>query len=156
MSAACGQDTSVAVAVTHILRYLISSWRRAYACAKCSCDTKVNYLSQAVLDVLGRLLGTTHSFRASLWLLFASATKCHLPLTFVLWRCGWKLQHMCWHRYSSHVYRLASTAEPSLGPNLPDHGIVFHTPSTVWFCFYHVMIHVFVIVGLVWLWRQFS
>jgi hypothetical protein len=52
MSAACGQDTSVAVAVTHILRYFISSWRRVYACGKCSCDTKVNYLSQAVLDVL--------------------------------------------------------------------------------------------------------
>jgi len=125
VSAACCQDTSVTIAVTHILRYFVSSWRRVYACGKCSFETKVNYLNQAVNH-------NTDHFRASIWIRFASATKCHLPHTFVLWHCGWKLQHMCWHGYPSHVYRLASIAEPSLGPNLPDHAIVLRTPSRVW------------------------
>ena len=52
VSAACGQETSVANAVTRILKYFVSSWRRVYACGKCSFESKVNYLSQAVLDVL--------------------------------------------------------------------------------------------------------
>jgi hypothetical protein len=125
VNAACGQDTSVAIAVTHISRYFVNSWRRIYTCGKSSFETKVNYLSQSVNH-------NTEHFRVSLWIRFASATKCHLPHTSVLWHCGWKLQHMCWHGYPSHVYRLASTVQPSLGPNLPDHAIVLHTPSRVW------------------------
>ena len=107
------------------LIYFVSSWRRVYACGKYIFETKVNYLSQPVNH-------NTEHFRVSLRIRFASATKCHLPHTFVLWHCGWKLQHMCWHGYPSHVYRLASIAEPSLGPNLPDHAVVLHPPSRAW------------------------
>jgi hypothetical protein len=84
VSAACGKETSIEIAVTHTLTYSVSSWQRVYVCGKSGSETKADYLSQAVLGVSESFVKhNTQHFGVSLLLRFPSGTKCHLPRTFI-------------------------------------------------------------------------